>query len=120
MKHKHDYFDNVLIKLKREYNMDELVASLIKQISEKDVLIGQLKSEIDELKYELGKYQLDTQEIKKLNKEARIGFRKDELVKGIKLENEKLLRMVRELRRVRDNLISKNVALTNKLNEFVN
>ena len=45
-----DYIDRILIKLKRKYGKDELVATLIKQIKEDQIKIGQLSSEIDYLK----------------------------------------------------------------------
>lgn len=44
-----EFYDGVLIKLHRKYGKDELVSSLTKNISEKDVEIGKLKSYIDEL-----------------------------------------------------------------------
>jgi len=70
-----DYIDRTLIKLKRKYGKDELVASLIKQIKEDQIKIGQLSSEIDYLRNELEvkKYNLE------INKVARIEIKKDEL-----------------------------------------
>lgn len=44
-----EFYDGVLIKLHRKYGKDELVSSLTKKISEKDIEIGKLKSYIDEL-----------------------------------------------------------------------
>jgi hypothetical protein len=53
MSNKEDFFDNVILRLRREYSKDEVVIILSKQISEKDVEIGKLKSYIDELKYNI-------------------------------------------------------------------
>jgi len=51
-----DYFDNVLIKLRRQYSKDEAVA-LSKKISELEIENGALKSEIEHLEFELKKYK---------------------------------------------------------------
>lgn len=48
-----EYIDNVVVKLKRQYGKDELVAHMLKEQKEKDLEIGMLKSEVDELKYNL-------------------------------------------------------------------
>lgn len=52
-----DYFDNVLIKLRRQYSKDEAVAALSKKISELEIENGALKSEIEHLEFELKKYK---------------------------------------------------------------
>ena len=39
-----DFFDDVLIKLKREYQKDEILAAIIKENSKLIVEIGKLKS----------------------------------------------------------------------------
>ena len=52
-----DYFDNVLIKLRRQYSKDEVVAALSKKISELEIENGTLKSEIEHLEFELKKYK---------------------------------------------------------------
>jgi predicted RNase H-like nuclease (RuvC/YqgF family) len=51
-----DNFDNVLIKLRRQYSKDETVAALSKKISELEIENGALKSEIEHLEFELKKY----------------------------------------------------------------
>jgi chaperonin cofactor prefoldin len=55
-----DYFDNVLIKLRRQYSKDEVVAALSKKISELEIENGTLKSEIEHLEFELKKYKKTT------------------------------------------------------------
>lgn len=54
---KSDFFDNVLIRLKREYGKEELYLSLKALISKKDVQIGELLSDIDHLKYTILKHE---------------------------------------------------------------
>jgi len=109
---KRDYIERALIKLKRQYSKDEVVSLLFKQISEKDFLIGQQQSEIDELKFELEKINKNT-----INKYAKIKARKDELYNNLLNINNKKIKEVRELTRLRDDLIAKNFALQKELND---
>lgn len=44
-----NFVENTLIKLKREYTRDEVVAALYKTLSNKNIEIGMLKSEKHEL-----------------------------------------------------------------------
>ena len=99
-----DYIDRTLIKLKRKYGKDELVATLIKQIKEDNIKIGQLSSEIDYLRNELEvkKYNLE------INKVARIEIRKDELF-ALKVKECKDLReRLKKLKAQRDELLQKS------------
>ena len=48
-----DFYDRTLIRLKRQYSKDEVVAALIKKLSETEINVGILKDEIDYLKSEL-------------------------------------------------------------------
>ena len=48
-----DYIDRTLVKLKRQYTENETIQALGKRLSDKSYEIGQLKAEIDELKYKL-------------------------------------------------------------------
>ncbi|HAH54958.1 MAG TPA: hypothetical protein DCM02_06650 [Flavobacterium sp.] len=48
-----DFIDNVLIKLKREYQKDEVLMAVIKENSDLLVELGKLKSEIDYLEHQL-------------------------------------------------------------------
>jgi hypothetical protein len=45
-------YEDVLIRLKREYGKDELVASLLKDIKELKIEHGKSQSYIDELKFD--------------------------------------------------------------------
>ena len=99
-----DYIDRTLIKLKRKYGKDELVATLIKQIKEDNIKIGQLSSEIDYLRNELEakKYNLE------INKIARIEIKKDELF-ALKVKECKDLReRLKKLKTQRDELLQKS------------
>ena len=100
-----DYIDRTLIKLKRKYGKDELVASLIKQIKEDQIKIGQLSSEIDYLKNELESKKYQTE----INKTARIEARKDELF-AIKIKECKDLReRFKKIKAQRDELLQKSL-----------
>jgi len=100
---KKDYIERSLIKLKRQYGKDEYVSHLLKEASEKDIEIGKLHSEIDELQHEL----YTDQEAKQITRQARTHARKEELYISIRKRNVKLQKQVRELRKLRDNLMSK-------------
>ena len=65
------YEDNVLIRLRRDYSKDELVAFALKTIKDKDIELGKLKSYIDELEFNLKSKEseliLKNKSIKSLN-----------------------------------------------------
>lgn len=104
---KKDYIERTLIKLKREYGKDELVSTLLKQISEKDIELGKLRSEIDYLQNEL---EIDKEQ-KEINRTARVEARKDELYR-MKIEHIKSQRLkIKKLRSLNSDLIAKNYAL---------
>ena len=99
-----DYIDRILIKLKRKYGKDELVATLIKQIKEDQVLIGQIKSEIDYLRNELESKKYQTE----INRTARIEARKEELF-ALKIKECKDLReRLKKIKSQRDELLQKS------------
>lgn len=50
-----DYLDRVLIKLKRRYSQNEVIAALNKKLSEVEIELGVVKSERDEARYLLKK-----------------------------------------------------------------
>jgi hypothetical protein len=104
---KKDYIERTLIKLKRKYSKDELVSVLIKQISEKDIEIGKLSSEVDYLQNEL---QIDKEQ-KEINRLAKVEARKKELYR-IQVENNRNQRAeIKKLRMMLSDLIAKNHAL---------
>jgi len=112
---KHEYIDNVLIKLKREYGKDELVMALNKQLSDKDVEIGQLKSEIEHLEREL-QGNVNQREINRL---ARIEARKDKLYRQ---QSEKINAMEKRnkvLMEARDQLLARANNFENQLKKFL-
>lgn len=112
------YIDDVLIKLNRKYGKDELVASLNTKIREKDVYIGQLLSEIDELRDKLGMETYSKNEAKMVNKRAKIELRKDERFIQMKASNDKKTKEIKELKILRDKLISSNNSLVNRVKEL--
>jgi hypothetical protein len=104
MADKHDYLDNVLIKLKRKYGKDEAVAALIKQIKEKDLEIGKLSAEIDHLNSELDGKNRE----KEINRLAKIEARKDVMYQIQLQTNKKQREKIKNLIKVRNDLICKN------------
>lgn len=97
------YFERALIQLKRKYGKDELVRSLMKELSNKDKVIGQLKAEIDHLEEEL---KLRKEE-KLINREAKIQVKAEENYQRIKERNKKLSKRVKQLIIVRNDLLGK-------------
>lgn len=115
-KHKLDFIDRTLIRLKREYGKDELVATLNRQIAEKDVEIGQLKAEVDHLQFQLRKPVIiaEPDPVADINSQARIECRKDELYKGVLRQNKELRNRMKKLNNDYDNLMAKYCASTKK------
>jgi chromosome segregation ATPase len=97
------YLDRSLIKLRRKYGKDELVASLTKQLSEKDVELGKLKSEIEHLEHELNATDID----KEVTLKARTEVRREEMYKSILEQNKQLKEQNKSLKKHRDELLSK-------------
>ena len=102
-----DYIGRALIRLKRKYGKDELVKSLLNEISEYKIEVGKLKSEIDFLNEELNLKK----EQKEIIRESRISARKEELYRLKDLKIKQLRKDNKTLRELRDNLFAK----TNKL-----
>ena len=97
-----DYIDRALIKLKRKYGKDELVATLSKQLSEAQTENGKLKSYIDELKHnhkqslknQHGQLKKEIKRLEKRNKDkllfsAKVKLKGNELYQNEKKQNEK-------------------------------
>ncbi len=93
------YIDRALIRLRRQYGKDEVVAALGKQVSDRDIENGKLNSELGELKYKFNESQKQT------NRDAKVEFRKSELCgiknKKIKAQAEE----IKKLRQLRDKLM---------------
>jgi len=110
MENKHDFYDRTLIRLKRQYEKDEVVAVLIKKLSEAETEIGKLSAEIDYLQNEL---QRDKEQ-KEINRLAKVEARKEELYR-IKVEdNRKQRTEIKKLTHIRNDLIGKCSALERK------
>ena len=121
-----DYIERTILQLRREYGKDELVAALIKQVSEREIEIGKLKAEIDEAndKVEKIRAKIILERKKKVDVAAETEIKKDELyvrlqrkcdekgneIQTLKKQNVRLLQDVKEL-------VNLNVTLKNKLNQ---
>lgn len=91
-----DYLDKVLIKLKRKYSVDEVVAALTKKLSEAEVRNGVLVDENQELKTQIRQFNTgelkkkwlkeDNREIKKEIKEGKIYQTMRENINDLKRE----------------------------------
>lgn len=72
---KSNYFDGVLIKLKRQYSKDDTVMALSKKLSDVEIELGKSIAYIHELEYgkgyckEIVKLQLEVNRLEKSNKE---------------------------------------------------
>jgi hypothetical protein len=62
------FIDRAVIRLYREYSKDELVATLSKNLKEKDIEIGKLKSAIDELEYIKSELSQEVQRLSHITK----------------------------------------------------
>jgi uncharacterized small protein (DUF1192 family) len=108
-----DFYDRTLIRLRRQYSKDEVVAALIKKLSETEINVGILKDEIDYLKSEL---QSDKEQ-KEIIRATKIEARKDELYK-IQLERcRKQREEIKKLTAQRNDLIAKCFSLERKCAE---
>ena len=113
MENKQDFYDRTLIRLKRQYSKDEVVAALIKKLSEAETEIGKLSAEIDYLQNEL---QSDKEQ-KEINRMAKVEARKEELYRMKVEETRKQRAEIKQLRRMRNDLIGKCSALEKKCAE---
>lgn len=109
-----DFFDDVLIKLKREYQKDEILGAIIKEYSKLIVEIGKLKSEIQHLEYEIeAKKEIDEKEIveykKKLTKEINKEIRLDNTIIQLKTHIKTQDKLIESLRKNISELIYKNI-----------
>jgi septal ring factor EnvC (AmiA/AmiB activator) len=88
-----DYIERTILQLRREYGKDELVAALIKQISEREIEIGKLKAELDEAndKVDKIKARIIMERKKKIDIAAEKEIKKDELY--VKLEKKYLAKI---------------------------
>ncbi|MDD3875499.1 MAG: hypothetical protein PHT69_02700 [Bacteroidales bacterium] len=116
-----DYINRTIIKLRRKYGKDELVAALNTQLSEKDVEIGKLSSEIAFLEDKADKL---TKEVLSLSgklkfhenkwESAKIECRKEELYQHQLKDNSRLRKELKELRLKYNDVFAKLIYLKNK------
>lgn len=78
------HFEDVLIKLRRKYGKDELVASLIKENSEAKIELGKANSYIEELED-----RLKTERVR-IQNEFHNSTMKEDKFKNLQKENSKL------------------------------
>lgn len=107
---KDQWLDNTLISLKRTYGKDEYVAALLKQLSEKNIEIGKLKSEVQHLSNESGE-NFTSKQKKAIKQAAMIESYKEEEYIKIKKENAALKLDIERYREANSTLISKNLYL---------
>ena len=88
-----DYIERTILQLRREYGKDELVAALIKQVSEREIEIGKLKAEIDEAndKVEKIRAKIILERKKKVDVAAEKEIKTDELY--VRLEKKYLAKI---------------------------
>lgn len=109
-----DFFDEVLIKLKREYQKDEILSAVIKQNSTLNIEIGTLKSEIEHLEFELqNQKKIKDQEVleykNNLNKELNKEVKLDHTVIQLKAHIKKQDTLISTLRKNISDLIYQNL-----------
>lgn len=116
-----DYINRTIIKLRRKYGKDELVAALNTQLSEKDVEIGKLTSEIVFLEDKVEKLSKEVLSLgnklkfhKNIRESAKIECRKEELYQHQLAENRKLRKELKELRLKYNDVFAKLIYLKNK------
>lgn len=99
-----DYIDKVVVKLKRQYSKDELVAHLTKKQSELEVELGVVKSERDEAIDKLNK-------VLKLDNDTKSRIGQMALYKNLKSEVRALRKKCNKAVREKHDLMAKVVQL---------
>jgi putative NADPH-quinone reductase len=121
-----DYFDNVLIKLKRLYSKDEAVAALTKKLAEVEINLGKALAYNLELKYknsQLQKIEIKHQE-KHKQMQARLDqfdleARENKLLQSAQKKNSELLAQIKKIRETNADLVNKLCVLDkNQTNEI--
>lgn len=107
------FIDNVLISLKRQYSKDEAVQMVFKKLSQANVYIGKLHSEIQYLQNELN----SKEENKEVNKLAKIEAKKNKLFEDKAKLCLKQKKQIDSLRDTRDTLIRRIVVLESENNK---
>lgn len=117
------YLDRALLKLRRKYSTDEVVAALNKKLSETDIELGKSIAYIDELEAEKHTKSLKNGGESWFEKYKKIKERFDELEKQVKEDElyfkasneiKRLHIEVRKLKKLNEKLIEDNVILKNE------
>jgi uncharacterized coiled-coil DUF342 family protein len=85
-----NYIDKAVIKLKRQYGKDELVAHLLKKQSELELELGMLRSERDELHYKMQKFLKLKNDVRQRIIQVHYVKKLLEQVNGLRVKCEKL------------------------------
>lgn len=102
--------EDVLIKIKRHYKDNEIINALYKTLSEKNIEIGMLKSEIDELNYNITQYQkLSKNELK----QCKLNNKQNQQFQELKQNYESKIKQNKDLIKLRDKLLLENQQLKN-------
>lgn len=116
------YYEDVLIKLRRQYSKDETVAALNKKISEMEFEKGQMIAEIDYLQSEIIQLQEDNNQLK-LTKQHAIQCEAGQVIKNDPryIQQKELLKnansKIQTLKKDNSRLISEIVKLRNEINQ---
>jgi uncharacterized protein (DUF2164 family) len=111
MENKNDYIGRTILKLRRKYSKDELVAALNKLLIEKDIEIGTLKAEIDFLTHKLNN-EIDE---KKVSYDAKVLAKADALREDVLMQNRKLREINNDYKNRINTLIAQNVSLQRRI-----
>jgi len=111
MAKQHNYTDRVLLKLRRTYRKDEVVAALNKALSEREIEVGMLNAEIDHLKAELQ----NKVKIKGFKQRALEEARKEELYQRLEEEKKSYSRQLATSRANNAKLVTKLLAFESML-----
>lgn len=103
-----DFYDRVLIRLKRRYSKDEAMAAFIKKLNEAECEVGKLTSEVAYLEHQLS---VEDAEAKKLGK---IELKKEELYNEQTETIKNQIKEIKELTKQRDTLLFKVYTIENQ------
>jgi hypothetical protein len=97
-----EYTERALIRLKRKYGKDELVATLIKRLKESKIENAKLSAEIEHLEFKLS----EKEDRKEINREALKEARKEAIYNEVLAHNKKLRNLNERFKQVRDDLLA--------------
>ena len=104
---KDEFIERTVLRLNRIHEADELVKYYIKKVSEKDVQIGILNGEIQELKDLIS----EAEKMHQAKHEATKETRKEDMYKNVLIRNKKLHERNKQLMCKNNTLIAKIVQL---------